>query len=73
MINAMDRYIEEYNVLCGDRCAASKRSEAGYAVAFCSPLMKRVHIILETSKDIIFVNSSSNESPQQQSFPFNVY
>lgn len=60
MLSAMENFIEEYNVECGDRCAASKTSEIGYCVAFCSPLMKRVHTMLETSKDVDFIDSSGN-------------
>lgn len=60
MLSAMENFIEEYNVECGDRCAASKRSEIGYCVAFCSQLMKRVHTMLETSKDVNVIDSSGN-------------
>lgn len=49
MINTMENFIEEYNIECGERC------EIEYCVAFCSPLMKRIPIMLEPVKMVILL------------------
>ena len=60
MIASMEKYIEAFNKDCGEVCAASEKTNIGFTVALCSPLMKRVHRNLENSKEISFIDSSGN-------------
>lgn len=60
MIDSLQEFIEKYNESCGSICAKMATEGDDIAVAICSPLMKRVHELLRSSGEVVFVDSSGN-------------
>lgn len=61
MLIDMEKVIEQYNEDQHDLCATMERTEDGQTiVALCTPLMKRVHKMVEHSAEMVFIDSSGN-------------
>uniref|UniRef100_A0A8D8YQP4 SWIM-type domain-containing protein n=1 Tax=Cacopsylla melanoneura TaxID=428564 RepID=A0A8D8YQP4_9HEMI len=62
-VNALEKYIKDYNDKCGDTCATMSRdtTTSDVVVSICSPLSKRV-LTLKSVRELMFVISSSSAS-----------
>ncbi|KAK3920160.1 Chromosome partition protein Smc [Frankliniella fusca] len=59
MMESLEEFISNFNIECGSECAKYETSKDGdYIVAICTPLMKRVHKLIQGSGEIAFVDSS---------------
>lgn len=59
MIESLKRVCEEYNSQCQSQCAKVEIVDnKDFVVAVCSPLMKRVHKLLRSSGEIMFMDAS---------------
>ncbi|KAK3919949.1 Cleft lip and palate transmembrane protein 1-like protein [Frankliniella fusca] len=61
IIEAVKKFCEEYNKEKGSVCCKIEKVEGIHiTVAICTPLMQRVHQLLKSSAEIMFVDSSGN-------------
>ncbi|KAK3912996.1 Zinc finger and BTB domain-containing protein 11 [Frankliniella fusca] len=62
MLEALEKYIDEYNTECGDICAKVGVTADGenHFVSICSPMMKRIHTHHKSSGEVMFIDSSGS-------------
>lgn len=61
MFKELEQVLDDYNKEQGDVCAAmGKTPDNQLVIAVCTPLMKRVHVGLRESGEMVFVDSSGN-------------
>lgn len=65
MIESLKKFVSDYNTECDSECAKVKTTGSDYIVALCSPLMKKVHQLIQGSGEMAFVDSGGGMDRHQ--------
>ena len=58
MLNTLDSEVDDYNKKCNDTCAAFEMDGNDYYVVIVTPEMKRIHMGIPQSAEVLFVDST---------------